>query len=955
MTSPGHQTLLERGAELDGLAAQLTAARAAAGSVTLLEAPAGQGKTALLRVLRADAAEAGMRVLTATGAPLERDFAFGIVRQLFDAKLHQADAERREQLFAGAAALAEPVFGAAPGAEQTDPAHSTLYGLYWLAVNLAAERPLLIAVDDAHWADAPSLRFLDALARRVEDLPVLLAVAARPAEPGAEQALLDGLATAPATRLLRPPPLSPDGVGALVRSRIDADPEFVAACFETTSGNPLLLTELLRAAPFEGRADEAEAVRTTVPGTVARTVTARIRRLSPGALAVARATAVLGDATSVRRVAALSELSDEQAAAELEVLARADLIDPGEGRFVHPMVQEVVEADLGTERSRLHRRAARLLADEGALDGVVATHLLAAEPENDPWAASVLAAAGRRALAEGAPDVALRLLRRCSPADPGVLLSLGLAQFRTSEDPLPALDAAAASGSPEITAQATRIAASALVLRSEPRAAAARLRAALEIAPPELAGELEDQLVEALAYRDDDAEEYLRVVEDHSDSGRPTVLCHLAHARAMAGEPRSEVVPAWRRAFADTRVFARLGVERFAALWSIEALLAVEAPTEAAEATRALTDLTDRAGSRSSAGAAAWMEARWERRFGHLRRAEDLARHGLELARGELIPELAIGTTLAGVLLDRGDTAGAREALAGIPEPGPTDSIFGLWAVRARVMLADGDPEAALAALERQETADTARRWLIGLREDSHALRVRLLAAVGREDEARAHADLEIANARARETAGAEAVLLLARAALPAAQGAGRGGAAARGETSARGGAATRGEASAGGAPAARGEAGAQGDATFADLEAAVEAARRSPLPLVHATALADLGSALRRAGRRADARTPLREARDLAHRCGATGLEAQVHEELVVAGARPQRLAFSGVDALTASERRVAELAVRGLRNREIAEALFVSLKTVEVHLGRAYTKLGIKGRSQLPDALAA
>ena len=121
----------------------------------------------------------------------------------------------------------------------------------------------------------------------------------------------------------------------------------------------------------------------------------------------------------------------------------------------------------------------------------------------------------------------------------------------------------------------------------------------------------------------------------------------------------------------------------------------------------------------------------------------------------------------------------------------------------------------------------------------------------------------------------------------------------------------------------------------------------------MHATALAEYGAALRRGGRRADARTPLREARDLAHRCGATALEARVHEELVVAGARPQRLAFSGVDALTASERRVAELAVRGLRNREIAEALFVSLKTVEVHLGRAYTKLGIKGRWQLPEAL--
>ncbi len=164
-----------------------------------------------------------MRVLGATGAPLERDFAFGVVRQLFEGELHRAEPERRATLLAGAAALAEPVFGAAAG-DGGDASHSTLYGLYWLCANLAAEQPLLVVVDDAHWADAPSLRFLDALARRVEDLPVLLAIAARPAEPGAEQALLDGLATAPATHLLRPQALSPAGVGELVRARIDARP-----------------------------------------------------------------------------------------------------------------------------------------------------------------------------------------------------------------------------------------------------------------------------------------------------------------------------------------------------------------------------------------------------------------------------------------------------------------------------------------------------------------------------------------------------------------------------------------------------------------------------------------------------------------------------------------------------------------------------------------------------------
>ena len=203
--------------------------------------------------------------------------------------------------------------------------------------------------------------------------------------------------------------------------------------------------------------------------------------------------------------------------------------------------------------------------------------------------------------------------------------------------------------------------------------------------------------------------------------------------------------------------------------------------------------------------------------------------------------------------------------------------------------------------LDRQAAADSARGWLIGLREDSHALTVRALLALGRLDEARAVAEPQLAAARAREAAR------------------------------------RRGRAPAGARRAGRGG--------RAPLAAPVRARRR------------DGRSSASRCAARAAAPTPaipLREARDLAHRSGATALEQRVHEELVVAGARPQRLAFSGVDALTASERRVAELAVRGLRNREIAETLFVSLKTVEVHLGRAYTKLGIKGRSQLEAALA-
>jgi DNA-binding CsgD family transcriptional regulator len=91
----------------------------------------------------------------------------------------------------------------------------------------------------------------------------------------------------------------------------------------------------------------------------------------------------------------------------------------------------------------------------------------------------------------------------------------------------------------------------------------------------------------------------------------------------------------------------------------------------------------------------------------------------------------------------------------------------------------------------------------------------------------------------------------------------------------------------------------------------------------------------------------------DLAQRCGATALAHRAHEELLATGARPRRLIMSGVGSLTASERRVAEMAAEGLTNRDIAQALFVTEKTIEGHLGQAYQKLGIRSRLLLPEAL--
>jgi DNA-binding NarL/FixJ family response regulator len=116
---------------------------------------------------------------------------------------------------------------------------------------------------------------------------------------------------------------------------------------------------------------------------------------------------------------------------------------------------------------------------------------------------------------------------------------------------------------------------------------------------------------------------------------------------------------------------------------------------------------------------------------------------------------------------------------------------------------------------------------------------------------------------------------------------------------------------------------------------------------------MAELGAATRRANSRSEAREQLRQAAELAQRCGAERLEQRIHDELRIAGARPRRRALSGVASLTPGEQRVAEAAATGSTNREIAQDLFVSLRTVEMHLTNAYRKLGIRSRSQLATVL--
>ena len=209
--------LLGRDRELAQIGGLLEDGRSGAGAVGVFEGPAGIGKTALLGEATR-AAGTAFCVLRAAGTALEREYAFGVVRQLFSPVIARDDSA---ELLQGAAGLASAPLGLEAGSDGRtrgwgDPASAAMHGLYWLVANLAERDPVLIALDDAHWADAMSLRFLLYLARRLEDVAVLLLVASRPAGEQADGGLLAQIGGLPGAIVLRPAPLPEPDVACLI-------------------------------------------------------------------------------------------------------------------------------------------------------------------------------------------------------------------------------------------------------------------------------------------------------------------------------------------------------------------------------------------------------------------------------------------------------------------------------------------------------------------------------------------------------------------------------------------------------------------------------------------------------------------------------------------------------------------------------------------------------------------
>ena len=388
-------------------------------------------------------------MLAARGGELERDHPFGLVRQLFGPLLRGATDPQRRRLLAGAAAQAMRVVEAGDveaGHQSTsDPSHAILHGLDRLLANLAARGPVLAAVDDAHWGDAASLRWLAYTARRLAGVPVLLAISLRPPQGEAER-LLDPVLGNPAAWRLEPAPLSEDACTRVVQDAFpSAEAEFARACQAATAGNPFYLSELLRAVAADRIAPagaNAGRVLELSPDAVARAALGRLRAMPDAALPLARAVAVLGADVELRHAAAVAGVDEREASVAAEALARAEIMrDEWPLEFAHPIVRTVIRADISAAAAaRLHATAARVLANDHAEIDRVAAHLLAAQPAGDAWAAELLRRAAASATGRGAPDAAARYLLRAvaepvrEPDRRDTLRALGVAESRSGGD-----------------------------------------------------------------------------------------------------------------------------------------------------------------------------------------------------------------------------------------------------------------------------------------------------------------------------------------------------------------------------------------------------------------------------------------------------------------------------------------------------------------------------------------
>ena len=932
--------LLERSDELALIDSALADARTGHGRFVVVEGPAGIGKTALLAAARATAAESGMHVLRSRATEMETNFAFGVARQLFEPPLAKASKLERADLLQAAAGVAAGMLRL-PGATEgppspgVDPSFAILHGLYWLCANLAAAGPLCLVVDDAHWADAASLRYLAFLLTRLEELDAALVVATRPREADTEVELLTTVTTDPSADVIRLAPLTRAAVAQLLEAGLGRapDPAVVDTCLVVTHGTPFLVRELVTALSEGGIGIDAQ--------TVGRSIHLRLGRLPEHAGRLARALAVL-EQSDLLQAARLADLEEPEAADAADLLATTGILESGRPlRFVHPIVRSGIYSELSSaERARGHRRAAELLSKQPGAHEHVAKHLLVSEPAADGWVVERLLEAARAARQQGAPESEAVFLRRvlAEPPPPGgrsgLLLDLGMAEASAGLAGWPehlqqAVDAAPNAA---LAAEAAMVLAHALSRAQRYTQAVAvldRASSALDSGHSELALQLEAAAVlpalndpvtaPSVALRG----ERLRERAASDPATPPEVLASAAFVSILANEPAEIGADLATRAllaqdsagpvsdsgpwfsfaawFSHT-TFALLLAERYAQLRPLLDASIAEARVTG-DGGRLAVGLRDRG----------WLALG----RGDLSAAEGDARTALAATELPAPPMYRVmnGSLLIKVLVDQGKLDDAEQALAPLdPEAGSGfATAWGLRFARGRLRVAQGRVAEGLEdflglGVDLTRAVVTCPSYLPWRSEAALAL-----IALGDRESAERLAEEELELARAF---GAPRALGVAKHAVGVVAG---------------------------------------GDRGALLLREAIEAFERGDARLERARALADLGALQRRRNRRTEARELLRESLDAAHRSGAKLLAERADTELRATGARPRRVVLTGLDSLTASEGRIAELARQGLSNREIAQMLFITTRTVEGHLTSVFRKLRVDSRDELPAALVS
>ncbi|MCX2181230.1 AAA family ATPase [Streptomyces sp. SKN60] len=916
------------------------------GGVLAYAAPAGLGKTTLLAEIRRRAAAKGCTVLSARGGDQEQRVAFHVARQLLQPQLAAASRTELRERLGSWYDIVGPALGLCTAAEGSPPDPQGLRdGLDWVLTHLAVRRaPLVVFLDDAHWADPESLGWLSAFSPRAEELPMLLVVAYRPDELPDTGEEFTGRRSG--QRPLGLEPLTSGAIARLVRDRVGthADDAVCQECWEVTSGNPFEAVELaarIRDRGLEPVADRAHALRDLAAAVKGSGLIAQIERLGTATVRLAWACGVLGTEISPQLAGAVAGLGGEDVARSATLLRQARVlaepVDPESDtlEFVHPLIASAVyDAIPAATRVALHGQAAWCVVDAGLGPTAAARHLVETHPEGDPWVVQHLRAAAQETLRAGAPDTARRYLVRALREPPdyderaAVLFELGCASLLTEpattvnhlraalEEPVadPALRHGIVYRLAQVLAHSDRLVEASELLERETRQPTTDARSKLRM-------QAEKFLWDALRADEPESPARSRRLATLADrlSGRDLTERYIIGLRAwdatLRAEPATVALRHAERALEGGLTWAdesrNFEVPVLVALLHLYA----DRPGRAEELFAAGTAEFEKQGWRGAHLAFAYTLIGYIRfRRGRLMEAEDFARAGLRLAErvGPRTPALWYATgVMIEILLARGRTDEAervaREHDFGDPFPNAV-TIPDCETVHAELLLAIGRTEEALGALSA-----------VGQRLDPRGKRnpsccpwqLHLALAQAPTSPARALATAQEAVARARQY----------------------------------------------GAPSAIGQAlrvtaeVSEGEERIKLLEESVDWLDQSPAAYELARSLVALGAALRRTERHAEAAEHLYRGLETAQTCGADGLVEEARTELAAAGLRPRALRTTATDALTARERAAAEATLAG---KDPAAAVGVDRTTATRLLSAVYRKLGTD-RAGLDSALRA